>query len=103
MSDDHCTCPLTPFRDDPYYQCPFCERQEEDDGFCANCGGNGFTYGCSWDWQCDTYDEGEGTCLCTRHCDWCNPAKPTAETAQLQAVLASALAQTPSGDSNDRE
>ena len=35
-----------------------------DDSDCANCGGEGFTYGCSWDWQCDTYDEGEGTCLC---------------------------------------
>jgi len=37
-----------------------------DDNDCANCGGEGFVYGCSWDWQCDTYDEGEGTCLCTR-------------------------------------
>lgn len=46
-----------------------------DDNDCANCGGEGFVYGCSWDWQCDTYDEGEGTCLCTRRCDWCNPAK----------------------------
>lgn len=46
-----------------------------DDGFCANCGGEGFTYGCSWDWQCDTWDEGEGTCLCTRRCDWCRPSR----------------------------
>ncbi len=53
---------------DPYW--------DYDDEECANCGGEGFTYGCSWDWQCDTYDEGEGTCLCTRPCDWCNPRKP---------------------------
>ena len=62
---------------------------------CANCGGEGFTYGCSWDWQCDTYDEGEGTCLCTRRCDWCNPEKLTpeqeAERAALRQVLADAL------------
>lgn len=42
-----------------------------DDEDCSNCGGEGFTYGCSWDWQCDTYDEGEGTCLCQRRCEWC--------------------------------
>lgn len=46
-----------------------------DDNDCANCGGEGFTYGCSWDWQCDTYDEGEGTCLCTRPCEWCAAAR----------------------------
>lgn len=61
-----------------------------DDEGCGNCGGEGFVYGCSWDWQCDTYDEGEGTCLCTRRCDWCNPGKPD---PALQAVLAEALAQ----------
>lgn len=43
---------------------------------CANCGGEGFTYGCGWDWQCDTYDQGEGTCLCTRRCEWCQPLTP---------------------------
>lgn len=48
-------------------------RYDDDDADCANCGGEGFTYGCSWDWQCATYDEGEGTCLCTRPCDWCQP------------------------------
>lgn len=48
----------------------------EDGNECWNCGGEGWVYGCSWDWQCDTYDEGEGTCLCTSPCDWCNPAKP---------------------------
>ncbi|MDE2596308.1 MAG: hypothetical protein KGL44_05440 [Sphingomonadales bacterium] len=60
---------------------------------CANCGGEGFTYGCSWDWQCDTYDEGEGTCLCTRRCDWCQPLTPAEQKqrAGLQAVLGEAL------------
>ena len=64
------------------------------DGYCANCGGEGFTYGCSWDWQCDTYDEGEGTCLCTRRCEWCNPltAAELAERKKLQDIRATALA-----------
>ena len=70
---------------DPYW--------DYDDSDCANCGGEGFVYGCSWDWQCDTYDEGEGTCLCTRPCDWCSPRKPDPE---LRAVLAKALATPPS-------
>lgn len=48
---------------------------DDDEHGCGNCGDEGFVTGCSWDWQCDTYDEGEGTCLCTRRCDWCNPAK----------------------------
>jgi hypothetical protein len=48
----------------------------DDSPECANCGGEGFTYGCSWDWQCDTYDEGEGTCLCTRRCEWCATTLP---------------------------
>jgi hypothetical protein len=47
--------------------------EDEDDGDCFQCGGEGYIYGCSWDWQCDTYDAGEGTCLCTRRCDVCNP------------------------------
>lgn len=72
---------LVPSRDhDPYWD------YEEDD--CANCHGDGFVYGCSWDWQCSTYDEGEGTCLCARRCDWCSPSKPAPE---LRAVLAEAL------------
>lgn len=66
-----------------------------DDEDCANCGGEGFTYGCSWDWQCDTYDEGEGTCLCTRRCEWCNPPKLTdaekRERDELCQILADAL------------
>jgi hypothetical protein len=66
---------------------------DDDSTDCANCGGEGFAYGCSWDWQCDTYDEGEGTCLCTRRCEWCNPPKPTPESEALRQVLAAALAQ----------
>lgn len=67
---------------------------DDDHGECANCGGEGFTYGCSWDWQCDTYDEGEGTCLCTRRCEWCNPLTPQEKAARqkLRDVLATALA-----------
>jgi DNA-directed RNA polymerase subunit RPC12/RpoP len=37
----HCTCPAEPVRDDPYYQCPYCERQQEDRERlteCTNCG-----------------------------------------------------------------
>lgn len=70
-----------------------CEYYEQAND-CANCGGEGFTYGCSWDWQCDTYDEGEGTCLCTRRCEWCQPlsAAEQAEQQELRDVLATALA-----------
>lgn len=63
----------------------------DDSPECANCGGEGFTYGCSWDWQCDTYDEGEDACLCTRRCDWCNPPKQTAENDALREIVRTAL------------
>lgn len=63
---------------DPYW--------EEDEDDCHNCGGEGFVYGCSWDWQCDTWD-GE-SCLCTRPCEWCHPPKPAPE---LSAILARAI------------
>lgn len=63
-------------------------RDDYEDNECANCGGEGFTYGCSWDWQCDTYDEGEGTCLCTQPCHWCSPPK---HDPALRAMLAAAL------------
>lgn len=71
-----------------------CERDVEwdddyDESECWNCSGEGFVYGCSWDWQCDTYDDGEGTCLCTRNCDVCRPTKPDPE---LSRVLAEILA-----------
>lgn len=70
------------------------EYDDHDTDYCGNCGGEGFTYGCSWDWQCDTYDEGEGTCLCTRRCEWCQPpsAAEIAERQKLRDVLATALA-----------
>ena len=53
-----------------------------DDSECAYCGGEGFTLGCSWDWQCDTWDAGEGTCLCERRCVWCAPTTPTPRTSK---------------------
>ena len=65
-----------------------------DDGECFQCGGEGYFYGCSWDWQCDTYDDGEGTCLCSRRCDVCNPVELTpaeqAERDALRKVIADA-------------
>jgi hypothetical protein len=63
----------------------------EDDNECFNCGGEGYVYGCSWDWQCDTYDAGEGTCLCTRPCHICHPPK---DNPELRAILAAALTDT---------
>ncbi len=68
-----------------------------DDHGCANCGGEGFTLGCSWDWQCETYDEGEGTCLCERRCEWCNPLTDAemAERQKLRDLMKTALAHTP--------
>lgn len=63
-----------------------------DDHDCANCGGEGFTYGCSWDWQCDTWDG--DSCLCTRRCEWCVHLTPaeTPERHALQQVIADAFA-----------
>ena len=71
-----------------------------DEHDCANCGGEGFTYGCSWDWQCDTYDEGEGTCLCTRPCDWCSPHP---YDPALRAVIADALSRDSDGSGSDQQ
>ena len=78
--------------------CPDCLIDDYDDfetGDCWNCGGEGFTYGCGWDWQCDTYDEGEGTCLCTNCCEWCNPPQLTpeeeAKSEALRTLMAKAL------------
>lgn len=76
-------------------------EDEYDEAECWQCGGEGFVYGCSWDWQCDTYDEGEGTCLCTRRCDVCNRPPPTAESEQLRQILAEALARPTAGISHD--
>jgi len=80
---------------------------DDDACECANCGGEGFTYGCSWDWQCDTYDEGEGTCLCTRRCEWCNPltAAELAERQKLRqkaAIREGRAANTAADDFYDR-
>lgn len=78
--------------------CGACYDYDESVSDCFQCGGEGYVYGCSWDWQCDTYDEGEGTCLCTRRCDVCNPAKLSAEQEAerdaLRKVLADALTRT---------
>ena len=63
------------------------DDSEFDDDGCWNCDGDGFVTGCSWNWQCDTWDG--DSCLCTRRCHVCNPVKPD---AALQAVLATALA-----------
>src|SRR3990167_2836834 len=40
------------------------DSYDEDANDCHNCGGEGFTYGCDWDWQCETWDG--DSCLCTR-------------------------------------
>ena len=45
---------------------------------CGNCEGEGFVFGCAWDWQCDTWDG--DSCLCQSRCDWCNPWKPADTT-----------------------
>jgi len=63
-----------------------CETWDDDE--CWNCDGDGFVYGCSWDWQCDTWDG--DSCLCSRRCHVCNPAKPD---PVLQQVLADALSE----------
>ena len=68
---------------------PYWDYEESE---CWNCHGEGVVYGCSWDWQCDTYDEGEGNCLCSRRCNVCHPSKPD---PALQAALAAALAAPP--------
>lgn len=67
----------------------------DDHGECWQCGGDGYVYGCGWDWQCDTYDEGEGTCLCTRRCDICNPAPRNPELDALLAKMLSATKDAP--------
>lgn len=75
--------------------CPDCLIDYDDDaGDCFQCGGEGYVYGCSWDWQCDTYDAGEGTCLCTRNCDVCNPVKLTPEQKKEHDKLRALMAAT---------
>lgn len=69
--------------DEDYYD-PYDAGHE----ICGNCGDEGFVYGCSWDWQCDTWDG--DSCLCTRRCDWCNPPKPAKDGAELSKILGDA-------------
>jgi hypothetical protein len=59
-----------------------------DDGSCGNCGGEGLVYDC-FDGFC--MDAESGCDDCARRCDWCNPLKPTPETAALRQILAEAL------------
>lgn len=70
----------------------------DDDHECWNCSGEGAVYGCSWDWQCETYDAGEGSCLCERRCDVCQPVK---RNPKLDAVLSEALAKLPQETPHD--
>lgn len=68
-----------------------CVCYDDDANDCANCGGEGFTYGCGWDWQCDTWDG--DSCLCTRRCEWCYEPTPAeiVEREKLRAIMAAAL------------
>lgn len=78
-----------------YGDCRDCQidSYDEDANDCHNCGGEGFTYGCDWEWQCDTWDG--DSCLCTRRCEWCQPLSKSEQTQReaLRQVLADALAQ----------
>lgn len=47
---------------------------DEDDGDCWQCGGEGFVSNCFEEFAC--LDPDGGCDLCTRRCDICNPAKP---------------------------
>jgi hypothetical protein len=84
-----CQCCDQPAKHDGLCVNCLIDDYDEDVNDCANCGGEGFVYGCGWDWQCDTYDEGEGTCLCTSPCEWCSPPK---RDPALQSVLGEAIA-----------
>lgn len=78
-----------------YGDCRDCQidSYDEDANDCHNCGGEGFTYGCGWDWQCDTWDG--DSCLCTRRCEWCQPptAAEQAERQKLRDIMATALSE----------
>lgn len=67
---------------------------DDFDDCCWNCGGEGFVYGCSWEWQCDTWDG--DSCLCTRPCHICHPPKDNPEMRKLMADLLAP--QSPQGD-----
>lgn len=57
----------------------------DDDPECWNCGGEGYVYGCSWDWQCDTWDG--DSCLCTRPCHICYPPKDDPAMRELMGKM----------------
>ena len=62
-------------------------EDDYDDTECWNCDGEGFVYGCSWDWQCDTWDG--DSCLCTRRCHICNPPKDDPAMRKLMGEMPS--------------
>lgn len=90
---DQCGDPVNHKHGQRCASCIADEMDYDDASECANCGGEGFTYGCSWEWQCDTWDG--DSCLCTRRCEWCTQpsAAEIAERQKLREVLAAALAQ----------
>ncbi len=90
---ERCDTPIKHKHGDLCAACIADDMDYDEDAGCANCGGEGFTYGCDWDWQCDTWDG--DSCLCTRRCEWCNPPKLTdeeqAQRENLRAMLGEAL------------
>lgn len=65
-----------------FSECPDDDAYYDDEcADCWNCGGEGFVYGCSWDWQCDTWDG--DSCLCTRPCEFCHPPKRDPALSQV--------------------
>ncbi|MDW9762179.1 hypothetical protein GOB02_21820 [Sinorhizobium meliloti] len=51
---------------------PYFLDDDQEDGGCFNCGGEGFVFDC-FDGCCEDADS--GCDLCTRNCDVCNPVK----------------------------
>jgi hypothetical protein len=50
------------------------DPHDYDDGYCWNCGGEGYVYNCFEEYACV---DPEGGCdLCERRCEICNPPKP---------------------------
>ncbi len=50
---------------------------DEYDGDCPNCGGEGVIYMCLDEIGC--IDPEDGCDMCARRCDWCQPRRPTTE------------------------
>ena len=73
-----------------HYADEFVDDYDETALGCWNCDGEGYVNGCSWDWQCDTWDG--DSCLCSRRCDVCNPVKLTAEQEAERDALRRRLA-----------